>query len=153
MHKWTGEPSSSLCLPPSFSLKGIETLERKKKGNRGTHPCPRGECASLMQQTSTCFSLFPSMCFAHLVLCILSSTRKRDKTKARRERAERRGRMVRLVCDVHSARREPQKRKKGGLDDECSEARALLFVICSTLCSWLVPFSSLLLSSLLKHSC
>ena len=40
------------------------------------------KCASLMQQTSTCFSLFPSRCFAHLVLCILSSIRKARRDKS-----------------------------------------------------------------------
>ena len=50
-------------------------------------------------------SLFPSRCFAHLALCILSSIRKQEETKARRESAERRGRMkvVRLVRVLKSS--------------------------------------------------
>ena len=87
LDRGTGEPSSSLYIPPSFSsTEGTEKLERrgeikegKRKGTGELIPALGGEWASLTQQTSTCFSFFPSMCFAHLVLCILSSIESREK--------------------------------------------------------------------------
>ena len=96
---WTGEPSSSLYIHPSFSVnEGTDELERrgeikegKRKGTGELIPALEGEWASLCnKQLTTCFSLiFPSMCFAHLVLCILSRARKsRKKLEGREQREE-----------------------------------------------------------------